>query len=449
MPFVETRHVGDDGKRPAAGTARRWASSRCAARGSPRRTSATRATDRFTTDGWFKTGDVVTIDAEGYVRITDRSKDVIKSGGEWISSVALENALMSHPAVLEAAVFAGAHDKWDERPIAAVVSRPGTTATADELRAHLADRVRQVLAARRLRRSSQQIPRTSTGKFLKTKLREEYGGMLRGRGWPIAVDPDLAVEAAAPGHLFEEMPVAFVGSDGEGILRVWNHEAERVSGHLRAELLGDPRALDLLGDDGELARLLEQARSGAPVRDVRSTLRRPDGERRTVSWSSRAREVVVPGLASWLMGVDVTERDRIRSRLLLADRMASGGYAAPPASPTRSTTRSPTSSRTWCSLDRALAGPTPPATAREARSARARRRGARGRRARDRRSCATFACSRAPRRSRDQLVDVRALPRGLPPDDGQRAPPPRAASSATSGRCRRCAPTTAGSARCS
>ncbi len=72
--------------------------------------------DRFTADGWFKTGDVVTIDPEGYLRITDRSKDVIKSGGEWISSVALENALMSHPAVLEAAVFAARDLKWSERP---------------------------------------------------------------------------------------------------------------------------------------------------------------------------------------------------------------------------------------------------------------------------------------------------------------------------------------------
>ena len=96
VAFVEQRHVGEDGQR-CRGTARRWASSRCAARGSRRATSAARASDKFTADGWFKTGDVVTIDAEGYVRITDRSKDVIKSGGEWISSVALENALMSPP----------------------------------------------------------------------------------------------------------------------------------------------------------------------------------------------------------------------------------------------------------------------------------------------------------------------------------------------------------------
>ena len=130
--------------------------------------------DRFTRDGWFKTGDVVTIDAEGYVRITDRSKDVIKSGGEWISSVALENALMAHPAVLEAAVFAARHPKWDERPLAAVVLKPGQSATKEELAAHLEARFAKfwlpddyVFMA--------QIPRTSTGKFLKTKLREEHG----------------------------------------------------------------------------------------------------------------------------------------------------------------------------------------------------------------------------------------------------------------------------------
>jgi fatty-acyl-CoA synthase len=133
--------------------------------------------DRFTADGWFKTGDVVTIDAEGYVRITDRSKDVIKSGGEWISSVALENALMSHPAVLEAAVFAGKHLKWDERPLAAVTLKEGREASKGELAAHLEGMFPSywlpddyIFMA--------QIPRTSTGKFLKTKLRELHGDHL-------------------------------------------------------------------------------------------------------------------------------------------------------------------------------------------------------------------------------------------------------------------------------
>ena len=135
--------------------------------------------DRFTQDGWFKTGDVVTIDAEGYIRITDRSKDVIKSGGEWISSVALENALMSHPAVLEAAVFAGRHPKWDERPLAAIVLKPGHSATKAELTAHLESRVAKFWLPDEYIFMAQ-IPRTSTGKFLKSKLRDDHGNLLMG-----------------------------------------------------------------------------------------------------------------------------------------------------------------------------------------------------------------------------------------------------------------------------
>jgi fatty-acyl-CoA synthase len=133
--------------------------------------------DRFTADGWFRTGDVVTIDAEGYVRICDRSKDVIKSGGEWISSVELENALMSHPAVLEAAVFAGRHPKWDERPLAAVVLKKGESATKADLLAHIAPRFAKFWMPDDVL-FIEQIPRTSTGKFLKTKLRALYGDHL-------------------------------------------------------------------------------------------------------------------------------------------------------------------------------------------------------------------------------------------------------------------------------
>jgi len=135
--------------------------------------------DRWTSDGWFKTGDVVTIDAEGYVRITDRAKDVIKSGGEWISSVALENALMSHPAVLEAAVFAGESDRWGERPLAAVVFKPGRTATRDELRAFIEARFAHFWVPEDFI-PVDLIPRTSVGKFLKSKLRELYGKRLVG-----------------------------------------------------------------------------------------------------------------------------------------------------------------------------------------------------------------------------------------------------------------------------
>ncbi len=83
----------------------------------------------MTDDGWFRTGDVVTIDARGYVEICDRAKDLIRSGGEWISSVALENALMGHPAVAEAAVVAITHPKWGERPLAVVVLKAGREAS--------------------------------------------------------------------------------------------------------------------------------------------------------------------------------------------------------------------------------------------------------------------------------------------------------------------------------
>ncbi|HUJ25643.1 MAG TPA: long-chain fatty acid--CoA ligase [Myxococcales bacterium] len=128
--------------------------------------------DKFTRDGWFRTGDVVTIDGEGFVRITDRSKDLIKSGGEWISSVDLESALMGHPAVKEAAVVAVYHPKWAERPVACVVLKEGAKASEDELRAFLG----QKFAKFQLPDAfvfMPAIPRTATGKFLKTALREQ------------------------------------------------------------------------------------------------------------------------------------------------------------------------------------------------------------------------------------------------------------------------------------
>ncbi|PTL75801.1 long-chain fatty acid--CoA ligase [Vitiosangium sp. GDMCC 1.1324] len=176
IPLVEVRHVSDSGQvLPWDGETMGelevrgpWvASSYYGGEGA----------DRFTPDGWFKTGDVVTLDAEGYVRITDRSKDVIKSGGEWISSVALENALMAHPAVLEAAVFAAKDPKWDERPLAAVVFKPGQSASREELATHLEKRfVKWWLPDDYV--FVPQIPRTSTGKFLKSKLREDFGDHL-------------------------------------------------------------------------------------------------------------------------------------------------------------------------------------------------------------------------------------------------------------------------------
>jgi fatty-acyl-CoA synthase len=130
--------------------------------------------DKFTADGWLRTGDVATMDAQGFVRITDRTKDLIKSGGEWISSVDLENALMAHPAIAEAAVIAIPDEKWSERPLACVAMKPGQTAAPAELAAHLLqhgfakwqlpDRYEVIDA----------VPRTSTGKFWKLKLRERF-----------------------------------------------------------------------------------------------------------------------------------------------------------------------------------------------------------------------------------------------------------------------------------
>jgi fatty-acyl-CoA synthase len=131
--------------------------------------------DKWTEDGWFRTGDVASIDAEGYVKIADRTKDLIKSGGEWISSVDLENALMGHPAVKEAAVIALPHPKWTERPLAVVVLKDGARASEEELRAHLAARFSKWQLPDGFA-FVDSIPRTSVGKFQKSRLREQFAG---------------------------------------------------------------------------------------------------------------------------------------------------------------------------------------------------------------------------------------------------------------------------------
>ena len=177
VPYVDQRHVDEDGNvLPWDGKTMGelevrgpWVASAYY--------ESDEGADKFTADGWFKTGDVVTIDGEGYVQITDRSKDVIKSGGEWISTQAIENALMSHEAVLEAAVFAGLHPKWGERPLAAVVFKPGQTASDDELREHLADDFAKWWLPDAFI-EMKEIPRTSTGKFKKTVLRDQHGDHL-------------------------------------------------------------------------------------------------------------------------------------------------------------------------------------------------------------------------------------------------------------------------------
>ena len=106
--------------------------------------------DKFDS-GWLRTGDIAAVDERGFVQITDRAKDVIKSGGEWISSVELENELMSHPDVVEAAVIAKPDERWAERPLCCVVLREGASTTADDLRRAPASAGRQMVAARRVR----------------------------------------------------------------------------------------------------------------------------------------------------------------------------------------------------------------------------------------------------------------------------------------------------------
>jgi fatty-acyl-CoA synthase len=130
-------------------------------------------TDKFTADGWFRTGDVVRIDERGCMRLCDRSKDLVKSGGEWISSVDLENELMAHSAVAEAAVIAVPDEKWGERPLAAVVLRDGMRASPEELREHLRSEFAKWQLPDRIE-FIEAIPRTATGKFKKTALRERF-----------------------------------------------------------------------------------------------------------------------------------------------------------------------------------------------------------------------------------------------------------------------------------
>jgi fatty-acyl-CoA synthase len=124
-------------------------------------------------DGWLRTGDVGTIDPIGYVNLTDRAKDVIKSGGEWISSMELENLLMAHPEVTEAAVIGVADEKWGERPLAAVVVPDGSAVTASELRSFLADKVPRWQVPERWA-FIDEVPKTSVGKFAKTRMRDAY-----------------------------------------------------------------------------------------------------------------------------------------------------------------------------------------------------------------------------------------------------------------------------------
>ncbi len=173
-PFVEIRARGDDGELiPWDDTAMGELEVRgpWVARAYHRGEGA----EKFTDDGWFITGDIVKIDARGNIRICDRSKDLVKSGGEWISSVDLENLLMAHEAVAEAAVIAVPDERWGERPLAVVVLREDHQAEPDELREHLAAHYAKWQIPDRFE-FLDEIPRTATGKFKKTTLREMYTG---------------------------------------------------------------------------------------------------------------------------------------------------------------------------------------------------------------------------------------------------------------------------------
>src|SRR5581483_3263142 len=133
-----------------------------------------RAPESFTPDGWLRTGDMAVVTPDGYIKLVDRTKDVIKSGGEWISSVDLENAIMGHPKVAEAAVIGVSHPKWAERPLACVVVKPGEQLTADELLEWLAPKVAKGWLPDDVV-FIDEIPKTSVGKFSKKDLRDKFG----------------------------------------------------------------------------------------------------------------------------------------------------------------------------------------------------------------------------------------------------------------------------------
>lgn len=133
-----------------------------------------RSSESFS-DGWLRTGDIATADEHGYLQLVDRTKDLVKSGGEWISSVELETKIMSHPAVLEAAVIGASHTKWTERPLACVVLKEGATATKEEILEHLKGNVAKWWIPDDIV-FIDEVPKTSVGKFDKKVLREKFAG---------------------------------------------------------------------------------------------------------------------------------------------------------------------------------------------------------------------------------------------------------------------------------
>jgi fatty-acyl-CoA synthase len=175
IPFVEIRAHGENGYVPWDGASM----GELEVRGPSISSSyyeAPEAADRWTDDGWFRTGDIVTVGPDGYVEVQDRAKDLVKSGGEWISTVALENALMGHPAIAEAAVIAVPDEKWAERPLAVVVLRDDGSASGDDLRDFLAPQFAKFWLPDRFE-FVDEIPKTAVGKFRKTALRERFAAV--------------------------------------------------------------------------------------------------------------------------------------------------------------------------------------------------------------------------------------------------------------------------------
>jgi fatty-acyl-CoA synthase len=168
IPFVEVRLMGDDGEVPWDGTSTGEIEIRGPWIASSYYEDPSGA-DKFH-DGWLRTGDVASIDSLGFIQITDRAKDLIKSGGEWISSIELENALMSHPAVVEAAVIAKPDERWTERPLACVVCKEGEQPSAEDLRKHLEPLVAKWWLPDEFA-FIEAVPKTSVGKFDKKVLR--------------------------------------------------------------------------------------------------------------------------------------------------------------------------------------------------------------------------------------------------------------------------------------
>ncbi len=180
LPFVEVKIIDDDGVEQAWDGVEQgevqvrgpWITGSYHKEGSQ--------PDKFSADGWLRTGDVATIDPEGFIKLTDRTKDLVNSGGEWISSVDLENAIMDHPDVIEAAVIAVAHQQWDERPLAAIVVKEGVSLSKEDIHDFIRDKFHKTWLPGAVETVAE-IPKTSTGKFMKKELRKLYEGWVWGK----------------------------------------------------------------------------------------------------------------------------------------------------------------------------------------------------------------------------------------------------------------------------